>query len=257
MNNYPLSYSPVRFGSHTYGFTYGDTEAIASLALKKGGYVCTPNALMLEYAEMHPQFAKTLENAAMLVPDGIGALLALRTEGIRANRCTGVALGMAVAKQCAQKKRSLYLYGGQEGRARDAAICLRRRFPTLRIAGYSSGYGDKKTAAARIRHSGADVVFVCLGSPLQEIFMQSYLPPHITALGLGGAIDIYSGSTRRAPASVQRMGGEWLYRMLREPHRIKKVPELSNFCLLLTHNLVKKSNPRLFFAQFDGKNTQI
>ena len=167
-----VCYSRVPFAGTHLGFTYAPSVALARYCLSRGGYVCTPNALMLELARADARFLHTLEGASVLLPDGVGALTLLRMNGIRAMRCTGVSLGLAVAAECARTRRTLFLFGAKKGRAEAAALCLRRRFPTLKIAGTLDGYSHTWEESARlIRTSGADAVFVCLGSPRQEFVM--------------------------------------------------------------------------------------
>ena len=239
----PLFYSRVQCGTaHALGFAYGDVHRVASLCLAKRGYVCTPNALMLQRAWQDESFAEVLSEASLLVPDGVGACLALRAEGVHAARCTGVSLGLALARQAARRSLSLYIYGGHSGDAEASARALRHRVPSLRIAGTHGGYGDMAEGASHVRASGADIVFVCLGSPQQELFMYRYLPRSMLAVGLGGAADVYAHRMRRAPPLLQKTGTEWLYRLWREPHRRHALPQLLSFCLDVPLLLFKEPN---------------
>ena len=219
-------------------FFYGDRRAVAAYCLEKRGAVYTPNALMLERAFRDGDFRRLLERASVLVPDGVGAVLLLHREGGCARRLTGVSLGMAVAEIAAERGLSLFLYGGKKGVARAAAAALKKTYPHLKISGTLDGYGDKDQAAATILESEADVVFVCLGSPLQERFIARELCGKkgrtMTAFGLGGSLDVYSGRLERAPLFFRAMGAEWLYRMVREPHRFRELPLLLSFAWRLS-----------------------
>lgn len=247
----PVSYSRTPFADTSLGFTYAPPAVLARYCLSRGGYVCTPNALMLEHARSTPSFLHVLESASVLTPDGVGALTLLRMNGVRAFRSTGVSLGLAVAAECARTHRSLFLYGARPHRAEVAALCLCRRFPTLKIAGILDGYTvSEDAAAAAIRASGASAVFVCLGSPRQEIFMHRYADSGRCFFGLGGSLDVYAGAARRAPRVVGDCGFEWLFRILQEPTRAKKLPDLAKFYLHCGTDLVKKLN-------FHPKNEQI
>lgn len=239
----PICYSRVPFADTALGFTYAPPEALADYCLSRGGYVCTPNALMLSHARRSPRFCRILEEASVLTPDGVGALALLRMDGIRTARCEGVTLGLAVAAACAHTGRSLFLFGALPGRAEAAARTLLRRYPALRIAGTLDGYTlSGEEAAARIRASQADAVFVCLGSPRQEIFMHRYANEGQCFFGLGGALDVYAGAKKRAPHVLGAHGFEWFFRILQEPKRAKKIPELAKFYLDCGADLVKKLN---------------
>ena len=125
-----LYYSRASCGDDLY-FAYGDVHRVAALCLSRGGYVCTPNALMLEHARTDACFARLLSQASLLVPDGVGACALLRLSGQRASRCAGVDLGMAIAREAARRGIPIFLYGGHAGVAERAARRLRARFPTL------------------------------------------------------------------------------------------------------------------------------
>lgn len=238
-----VCFSRVPFADTSLGFTYAPPTQLARYCLARGGYVCTPNALMLEEARTSLPFRQILEEASVLTPDGIGALALLRLGGIRTARSTGISLGLAVAAECARTGKSLFLYGSLPGRAEAAARALCRRYPHLRIAGTLDGYTPSfREAAARIEKSGADAVFVCLGSPRQEKFMHRYGKDGRCYFGLGGSLDIYAGAIRRAPHAFRAHGFEWLFRILDEPKRAKKLPKLAKFYLGCGFDLVKQLN---------------
>ena len=237
-----LYYSRTDFGlGERLGFAYGDIARIADLCLALRGYVCTPNALMLERARSDAAFARMLAQASLLVPDGIGACALLRTAGYRARRCAGVDLGIELARQAARRGEALFLYGGHAGVAARAALYLRGRFPALLIAGVRHGYGNPAEDAAAISASGAGVVFVCLGSPLQELFMAKHLPRSVLSVGLGGSLDVYAGILPRAPQAYRAVGAEWAYRMMLEPRRLRELPTLLSFYAHLPSLLVKQT----------------
>ena len=239
----PVCFSRVRFADSSLGFTYAPPAQLARYCLSRGGYVCTPNALMLEEARTSLPFRRILEEASVLTPDGIGALALLRLSGVRTARNTGVSLGLAVAAECARTGKSLFLYGSLPGRAEAAAHMLCHRYPRLHIADTLDGYTPTfREAIARIRESQADAVFVCLGSPMQERFMHRCGKDGRCYFGLGGSLDIYAGALRRAPRAFRAHGFEWLFRILSEPKRIKKMPKLAKFYLDCGFDLVKQLN---------------
>ena len=102
-------------------------------------------------------------------------------------------------------------------------------------AGTNDGYfQDSAPVVEKIKASNADVVFVCLGAPKQERWMAQYGPAtgaHLM-VGLGGVLDVYAGNVKRAPAAWQKLGLEWLYRLVREPKRIRRMIRLPEILLI-------------------------
>ncbi len=198
--------------------------------------VFTPNAEIAERALRYPQLLGIINGCDLAVPDGVGIVKASRILGrpLR-EKVAGVELGMRVAEFAANRGASLFLYGGKEGVAEDAAKNLCSKFPNLKIAGYTDGYrSDESAVLEEIRKSGADILFVCLGSPKQEMWINLHkaeLPGVRIFMGLGGSLDIYSGRARRAPRLFIRLGLEWLYRLLCEPKRIIRMTSLPRFYL--------------------------
>ena len=126
----------------------------------------------------------------------------------------------------------LYLLGGKPGIAEQAAENMKKTHPKLCICGTADGYfKDEAPVIARINEARADVVFVCLGAPKQECFMHDHraeLNVHLM-IGLGGSLDGFAGTVRRAPKWMIRLQLEWLYRLLREPSRIGRMMRLPKF----------------------------
>ncbi len=196
--------------------------------------VFTPNAEIAERAVKDLRLLQVINGCDLAVPDGVGIVKASRILGrpLR-EKVAGVELGIKVAELAAKTGASLFLYGGKEGVAEDAAKNLQSKFPALNIAGYADGYRDDESAVLEeIRNSGADILFVCLGSPKQEMWIHHHkaeLPDVRVFMGLGGSLDIYSGKARRAPRIFIRLELEWLYRLLREPKRIVRMRALPRF----------------------------
>ena len=134
----------------------------------------------------------------------------------------------------AEEGKSLYLLGAKPGVAEQAGAKLAAAHPGLRIAGTHDGYfKEDGPVVAAIRQSGADVVFVCLGAPKQEKWMAKNGTATGARLlcGLGGSLDVFAGVVERAPESWQKMGLEWLYRLMKEPSRIGRMMKLPLFLI--------------------------
>ena len=192
----------------------------------KGGIVCTPNATMLYNAKNSNELKKILENADICLCDGVGVSLGARILGKgKLSRVCGVDYGEKIAELCAKKGYTLYLFGGKRGIAEKAARALIEKYPALKIAGTHHGYfEDEWRVVSEISLASPQVIFVCLGSPMQESFIYRNFRHFDGALmlGLGGSLDVYAGEVKRAPKIFRVLGFEWAYRLLKEPKRIKK-----------------------------------
>ena len=147
-------------------------------------------------------------------------------------RVPGIEYAQALMARMGAEGRSLFLLGAKPGYAEQAAERLRETYPGLPIVGTNDGYfKEDAPVVEKIRQSGAEVVFVCLGSPKQEHWMARYGADTGAKLlvGLGGSLDIFSGNVRRAPPVFCKLGLEWLYRLMKEPKRIGRMMKLPLF----------------------------
>ncbi len=198
-------------------------------AILHGGctLLMTPNAETVARAAKDPAFHALLSRADLLAPDGDGLLLGARLAGVsfRYGKRAGVELGVMIARICAAEGRTLFLFGGEKGVARRAAMRLHAAFPGLRLAVHSGFDFDPARVADCVKASRADALLVCLGSPKQEEFMVTWGEKTGARLicGLGGSLDVYAGRVRRAPRALRAIKCEWLWRVMREPQRIRRL----------------------------------
>ena len=145
-----------------------------------------------------------------------------------------------ICRQSARTGAKLFFYGATEENNLAARKKLKTAYPGMRIAGHCNGYEDEDVVE-KIRESGADVVFVAKGTPLQEKWIMKHGKSTGASIlmGVGGAFDVLGGKVKRAPGFIQNMGLEWLYRMAWEPKRFQQIPELLEF-----RRLVKKEKNR-------------
>ncbi|KAF2956548.1 WecB/TagA/CpsF family glycosyltransferase [Marinitoga sp. 38H-ov] len=192
-------------------------------------WVVTLNALMfLEYFK-NDEYKYELQNSTISIPDGIGVVKYLEKWGYHTERCPGID---TMLKICEWQKHKIFLLGSQPGIAEKAKEHLEKKFPNITIVGTHHGYFDNDNNIIElINNSGAEILFVGMGVPRQEEFIYKNLNKlNIKmAMGVGGSIDVISGKISRAPKLFQLFGLEWLYRMIREPKRFRKFPDLMNF----------------------------
>ena len=221
----------LKFDSMTMDEALSRAEAL--LRGEKAAYVVTPNA-EIAYEALHDvQLREMLNGADLMLPDGAGVVLAsklLRTPVKQ--KVAGVDFAAGLLSILERNGQSLYLLGGKPGIGELAAQKMLEAHPQLRIAGIADGYfQDEAPVIAKINASGADALFVCLGAPKQERFMvqhQQELHVHLMA-GLGGSLDAFAGTVQRAPAWMIRLNLEWLYRLIREPKRFRRMLRLPKY----------------------------
>ncbi len=193
-------------------------------------YVVTPNPEFILSARKDEAFRTVLNQADLALPDGIGVVYAAKILGRPLKgRAPGVDFAQALMARMARTGKSLYLLGAKPGVAEKAAENLRKAHPGLKICGAHDGYfKEDEPVVEAIRASGADVIFVCLGAPKQELWMAKNGPTTGArlAVGLGGCLDVFAGTVQRAPEGWQKAGLEWLYRLIKEPSRIGRMSKL-------------------------------
>ena len=221
----------LKFDSMTMDEALSRAEAL--LRGEKAAYVVTPNA-EIAYEALHDgQLREMLNGADLMLPDGARVVLAsklLRTPVKQ--KVAGVDFAAGLLGILERNGQSLYLLGGKTGIGELAAQKMLEAHPQLRIAGIADGYfQDEAPVIAKINASGADALFVCLGAPKQERFMVQHrqeLHVHLMA-GLGGSLDAFAGTVQRAPAWMIRLNLEWLYRLIREPKRFRRMLRLPKY----------------------------
>jgi N-acetylglucosaminyldiphosphoundecaprenol N-acetyl-beta-D-mannosaminyltransferase len=201
------------------------------------GTVIAVNPEKVIKARKNPGLLAPLREARLLIPDGIGVVMAARLLGLgRMERVPGSDLMPAICALAARKGYRIFLFGASPEVNRDAMFVLKRRFPGIRIVGGQHGYlkeDEMPDLIDRINASGAEVLFIALGSPRQEAWLARYLPLLKVKVcqGVGGTFDVLSGRVKRAPAVFRRIHLEWLYRLLSEPRRLLRQTALPRFAM--------------------------
>lgn len=189
-------------------------------------YLCVINASKTVAASRDARLRETLDRAALVTADGMSVVWAARLLGKQLKeRVTGIDLFTRLLAQAAARGWSVFFFGACEESVRGVVARFTREYPGLRVAGWRNGYVEAAEAVAvveMIRRSGADLLFVAMGSPAQEYWIAANLERTGArfAMGVGGSFDHLSGRKPRAPRWMQRAGFEWLYRLLREPRRL-------------------------------------
>lgn len=219
-------------------------RALALLEEEGPHLVVTPNPEIVQRAEKDPEFAGILAQADLVLPDGVGVIYAAKILGrpLRA-RVPGIDFAAALLARIAGTGTRLFLLGAAPGVAELAAVNLRAAYPGLVVCGFHDGYfKEDRPVADAIREARADLVFVCLGAPKQEKWIAANGAAAGARLyvGLGGSLDVFAGKVERAPESFQRLGLEWLYRLLKQPSRIGRMAKLPLFLVSAVGARIRK-----------------
>ena len=209
--------------------------------LKRSGQlkIFTPNPVMLNKATKNPLLYKALKDADMLLPDGIGVSIVSKIKNGRpAPRVTGIETAYELLKIAQSVNASVFFLGAQPGVAELARENILKIFPNLNICGIHHGYfnvdNDQESSYVlkKIQAISPEIIFVCMGSPRQELWIHKYasrVPSASILIGLGGTLDVWSGKTKRAPRAIQRAGLEWLWRFATQPQRIREILHIPPF----------------------------
>ncbi|WP_057940429.1 WecB/TagA/CpsF family glycosyltransferase [Algoriphagus resistens] len=174
-------------------------------------------------------------------PDGIGAVWLLQRRGFsQAIRIPGVELWLDIIKSHNQDK-TFYLVGGTEEVIQDTVSKLKKEFQSINIVGFRNGFlktdDERSLLKNDIVEKRPDVVFVAMGSPVQENLMKELQLVHSAVYqGLGGSFDVYTGKVERAPKKWRDNNLEWAYRLYKEPWRIKRQIHLIKFLPYILFN---------------------
>ncbi len=208
-------------------------RALALIEARECRYVVTPNPEIVMLAKENAKLKSALAGAALVLPDGVGIVKGAKILGRpMKEKVPGIDFACGVMSRLAEQGGSVYLFGAKPGVAEKAAETLGARFPGLVIAGTSDGYfSDDAPIIEKIKKAEPDLLLVCLGAPKQELWMakeEGALPAGLMC-GLGGSLDVFAGTVKRAPESWQKLGLEWLYRLMKEPRRIGRMMKLPLF----------------------------
>lgn len=228
-------------------------EAIITHAKNCGSpaFVITPNAQHIVILAKDRRLRKIYDRADLVVPDGASLLMAARLYGRSLQeRVTGVDLFQALCKMAARERLKVFLLGGRPSSAQRTEELLKRSFPDLQVDTYCPPFHFEQSTEGlqkvneTIRAACPDILFVALGAPKQEYWIHEHglklsVP---VCIGVGGTFEIVCGIVPRAPAWIQSLGCEWLYRLCREPRRMWRRYLIGNieFSIIVLSQLIRR-----------------
>lgn len=197
------------------------------------GQVITINPEMIQNARANSDFAQVINEAELVIPDGVGVELGLKILGNKVRRIAGIEFGRRLIDKYASD--SVAFIGAKPEVIEKAVANLKNEIQNLNVVYIHDGYfEDEKIILEELRLKNPRLALIALGSPKQEFFIAKAkkIMPETLFIGLGGSFDVWSGTVERAPEIWQKMGLEWLYRTIKEPKRFKRIfPTLPLFVL--------------------------
>lgn len=214
-------------------------ELLGLLRERKGmglaTWLVTANAELIVRAGDNPTLAEALHRADVVVADGSGVVWAARTlGGFLPERLPGIEIAEGLIKWAAREGLTVYFLGAEPGVAESAIDRLSAKYPGLMVAGYQHGYftdPEEQRIIEKIAMLKPDILLVALGAPRQELWLDRNLR-HLDvplAVGVGGSFDVWAGRVKRAPTWAGDLGLEWLYRLVTQPWRARRMLALPRF----------------------------
>ncbi|MDP4089003.1 MAG: WecB/TagA/CpsF family glycosyltransferase, partial [Bacillota bacterium] len=178
------------------------------------------------------------DDKSVIIPDGAGVVLTskLIKEPVE-EKIAGIEVMEEIIRCCAEEGRPIYLLGAEQEVVEKCAEKLRSKYPSLKIGGVHNGFFTLDNCSdiiEDINNSEAYALFVAMGSPRQERFIDKYMNELCARIymGVGGAFDVFAGKVNRAPKWMIKLSIEWLYRVSKEPYRIKRLNSIPKFIYL-------------------------
>lgn len=183
---------------------------------------------------------------ALIIPDGVGTLLAAKINGIDiTEKIAGIEVMNMLLEEARDKNLKVFLLGAKEEILIKCKEKIKESYDGINIVGSNNGFFDLDNCddlIEKINESKADILFVAMGAPRQEVFIEKYKDKLCCKIfmGVGGSFDVFAGNVNRAPQFMINIGMEWLYRVAKEPWRIKRLGSIPKFLVLSLKERGKK-----------------
>lgn len=219
----------------TYSFNEAIAKAKELIDGKNVAQIVTINPEMFEFAEKNSDFANIIKTSEMVIPDGVGVKIALKINGTNIERIPGIDFARRLLEETAINNIPVAIIGAKEDIITKAIDNLQNEITGLNITYYHNGYfNDDGEIYKELINKSPKLILVAMGSPRQERFIynaKKILKPCLM-IGIGGSLDVWSGEIKRAPKIFQNIGIEWLYRVITQPQRLKRIfPTLPLFII--------------------------
>lgn len=211
-------------------------ELSKRIKLSQKTFIVTANPEIVMYGNKDSDYLKMINSADYVIADGYGIILASKILGNELpERIAGFDLMNTLLAKGNEEKWSVYFLGAKEEVIDKAVKNIQDQYPDLNIVGWQNGYVDVHSEELKknIASKNPDLIFVGLGFPKQEKWIAESIPLFNKGIfmGVGGSFDVWAGAVKRAPESWQKLHLEWLYRLLQEPKRWRRMTVLPIFVL--------------------------
>lgn len=206
-------------------------------------HIISGNPEVLSNGLKNPLLLKNFSSeGSVIIPDGVGVVISSKiiNEPVK-EKIAGIELMGEILQICESTGRGIYLLGAKDEILKLCIGNLSKKYPGLLIVGSHDGYFDINNCEELlqdINKTKSYAIFVAMGAPRQEIFIANYMDrlDCTVFMGVGGSFDIYAEKVKRAPVWMIKSGLEWLYRVSKEPFRIKRLPVIPKFILKVFSN---------------------
>ncbi|WP_157469729.1 WecB/TagA/CpsF family glycosyltransferase [Clostridium algidicarnis] len=184
-----------------------------------------------------PLYENFTSKRSLIIPDGVGVIFSAKVKGLKVKeKIAGIEVMQDIISYCNRKDKSIYLLGSKDSIVRKCKVNIEATYKDINVVGYKDGYFDLDNCddiIEDINKCNPDVLFVAMGCPRQERFIIKHMDKLHCKLfmGVGGSFDILAGELKRAPKWMITFGIEWLYRILKEPFRIKRMKSIPKFMI--------------------------
>ena len=206
--------------------------------------VYTPNSEIIENFRKDPEMLAMLNSADLLTPDGIGVVIGSKILGTPLKeRAAGYDIACLLLDKAREHGLSFYFFGSKEEVGKLAKENVEKKYPGVKIVGTRNGFFDwSEDIASQISEKNPDIVFVCLGAGKQEkwIYENKEKLHGKALLGIGGSLDVFAGTVKRAPDIFIKLNLEWFYRLIKQPQRFFRMLALPKFILSVIGSKLKK-----------------
>lgn len=218
--------------------TKAETIDLLASRLKdnKKTFIVTANPEIVMYAQRDSDYMATLRTADYIIPDGIGIIMGAKLlKRPLPERVAGFDLLKDLLAVANREHLNVFFLGAKEEVVQKAVTNVKQAYPNLHVCGYHHGYFDEKDekVAEMVKEAEPDLVFVALGFPKQERWIKNNFPQFHKGvfMGVGGSFDVLAGEVKRAPLIWRKLNLEWLYRLIKQPSRWKRMAFLPLFML--------------------------
>ncbi|MDR1689454.1 MAG: WecB/TagA/CpsF family glycosyltransferase [Clostridiales bacterium] len=238
--NKPNNKTTEILGVNISSASFSENLEIAASFLDSGGFhmIFTPNPEFLVLAQKDRDFFNILNSGDLLVADGVGLYIASKLNQVKIKeRTAGIDLIDAMFEKMKERRQSVYILGGKPGVAKKAAENIRAQYVGVTVCGFADGFFDEAKEGIiieEIQTLKPDLLLVGIGFPRQEkwIFENRERLNVKAAIGCGGAIDVFAGNVKRAPALFRNLGLEWFHRLITQPSRFGRMLQLPVFLFM-------------------------